>query len=248
MKAGKSSDIVAVLPSRGDERLGGLEGVVVGGDAADQLDELHARHRIHEMDADEALGMVGHRGEPGDRDRRGIGGDDRVGLEERAQAGENLALDLLVLGRRLDDQVAVGELVVARRATQMRSSVACAPGLVDLALGDLARQQAVDRRQRRPAAAPRRRRSSRPRSRPARRPCAMPEPIWPAPITPTFRSNVIVSSNCATPARQRDRRPCDASVHSRPARRPCTLPCHLPILASSSASSGSAVKRSATRP
>ena len=97
MKAGKSSDIVAVLPSLRDEGLGRLEGVVLGGDAADQLDELHARHRVHEMNADEALGIGGDGGEPGDRDRRGVGGDDRLRFQERAQVGEDLALDVLVL-------------------------------------------------------------------------------------------------------------------------------------------------------
>ena len=54
---------------------------------------------VREMDADEALGMLGDRGEAGDRDRRGVGADDGVGFEERAQTGEYLAFDLLVLGR-----------------------------------------------------------------------------------------------------------------------------------------------------
>src|SRR5271169_6619259 len=41
-----------------------LEGLVARGYAADQLDELHQRHGIHEVNADEALGIAGDRGEP----------------------------------------------------------------------------------------------------------------------------------------------------------------------------------------
>ena len=59
MKAGKSSETVIVLSSVADEGLGGLEGLVLGGDAAHQLDQLHHRHRVHEMHADEALRPVG---------------------------------------------------------------------------------------------------------------------------------------------------------------------------------------------
>ena len=87
------------------------------------------------MNADEALGMGGDRGEPGDRDRRRVGGDDRLGLEEGAQVGEDLALDVLVLRRRLDHEVAIGEIVVIggdADAVERRLAL----GFVELALGD----------------------------------------------------------------------------------------------------------------
>ena len=156
MKAGEILGHRRGLAEAGDERLGGLERVVLGGDAADELDELHARHRVHEMHADEALGIRGDGSEPGDRDRRGVGGEDRVRPHERAQVGENLALDVLVLGRRLDHEIAVGEFVERRRADAFEHRLPA--GVIELPLGDLARQEAVDRRERRVAPAPRRRR------------------------------------------------------------------------------------------
>ena len=64
------------------------------------------------MHADETLGPVG------DGARRVIEIDDVLdasiasGLQDRAQPHEDLALDLLVLGRRLDDDIAVGEGLV----------------------------------------------------------------------------------------------------------------------------------------
>jgi hypothetical protein len=51
-----------------------LEGLLGGGDAADQLHELHHRHRVHEVDAQEFFGPVGARGQPRDGDRGGVGG------------------------------------------------------------------------------------------------------------------------------------------------------------------------------
>ena len=48
-----------LLAELGDEFLGRVEGRVIGGNAADQFDQLHQRHRIHEVNADEALGPVG---------------------------------------------------------------------------------------------------------------------------------------------------------------------------------------------
>src|SRR5262245_59168916 len=61
------------------------------------------------MDADEALRPVGRGGEPRNRDRRRIATDDGVRLEQRADAGEDRALDLFLLGRSLDDEIAIAE-------------------------------------------------------------------------------------------------------------------------------------------
>ena len=85
------------------------------------------------------LGPVGRGGQPRDRDRRGVGGDQRVGLQMRDQLLEDLALDLLVLGRRLDDDVAVAEQVVvgARRDALQRRVLVL--GAEILPLRDLAR-------------------------------------------------------------------------------------------------------------
>ena len=68
----------------------------------------------------------------------------RLGLQRRAELGEDLALDLFLLGRRLDHEVAVAERVVARRRVLMRFSAACVVVLGDALARDLARHVAVD--------------------------------------------------------------------------------------------------------
>ena len=47
------------LAELGDKGLARLERRIVGGNAADQFDQLHQRHRIHKMNPDEALRPVG---------------------------------------------------------------------------------------------------------------------------------------------------------------------------------------------
>jgi hypothetical protein len=48
-----------------DEAFGGLEGLILGRDSANKLDELHPRHGVHKMNADEAFRTVGNRSKPG---------------------------------------------------------------------------------------------------------------------------------------------------------------------------------------
>ena len=55
------------------------------------------------MNADEALRPVGGRGEPRDRDRGGVGADEALGLQVRAERLVDLALDLFVLDGGFDD-------------------------------------------------------------------------------------------------------------------------------------------------
>ncbi len=145
MKAGKSSATAMVLPSLVDEILGGDEGRIVGGDAADQLDQLHQRHRIHEMNPDELLRPVGGRRQPGDRDRRRVGADDRLRLERRTEIAEDLPLDLFLLGRRFDHEIALAEIVEAfRRRNLLERALAVLFG--DALARDLPRHVAVDGR------------------------------------------------------------------------------------------------------
>jgi hypothetical protein len=59
MKAGKSSVTVMVLSSDSMKPRAALERQVLRGDAAHQFDQFHHRDRVHEVDADEALGPVG---------------------------------------------------------------------------------------------------------------------------------------------------------------------------------------------
>ena len=84
---------------------GGVVGRRIGGDAPDDLHEIHQRHRVHEVQADESLRAIRGRRQPGDRDRGGVRREQGVGAEIRREAGEDGLLDRLVLGRRLDRQV-----------------------------------------------------------------------------------------------------------------------------------------------
>ncbi len=79
---------------------------------------------------------------------RGIGGEDRLRLHERAEGGKNPSLDLLVLRGGLDHEIAVCELV-ERGGVLNAIEDRLTARLVQLPPCDLARQMAVDRRQRR---------------------------------------------------------------------------------------------------
>ena len=66
-KGGEIFGIGGGLAQGTGEGHGGLIGANVGGDAANDLDQLHQRHGIHEMQADKALRPVGRRGQTSDR-------------------------------------------------------------------------------------------------------------------------------------------------------------------------------------
>ena len=88
-------------------------------------------------------GPVGGGGEPRDRDRRGVGADDGLGLERRTERGKDLALDLFLLGRRLDHHVAVAEVGERfRRSDALDGRLALF--FSDTLAADLARQIAAD--------------------------------------------------------------------------------------------------------
>ena len=79
-----------------------------------ELDQLHARDRVEDVKAEDAIGRSGAVAEVGDRERRGRGRE--VGVRRRLrERGEELALRVGVLGDRLDDQVAAGELLLIGR-------------------------------------------------------------------------------------------------------------------------------------
>jgi hypothetical protein len=103
MKAGKSSAATGCLPSARPARLDRLVSFL-GGDAADQLDQLHHRHRVHEVHADEAARAVGRGASRVIEIDEVLEATMRVRAEVRHERLEDLLLDLLVLGRRLDDE------------------------------------------------------------------------------------------------------------------------------------------------
>ena len=83
---------------------------------------------------------------PRDRDRRRIGGDDRFRLQRGAQIGEDLALDVFLLGRGLDHDVASRHSVVFFRRLDARER-GLAVFVADRLLADLPRHVAVDGRE-----------------------------------------------------------------------------------------------------
>jgi hypothetical protein len=144
MKAGKSSATVMVLSSESMKTRAALKGLVLGGDAAHQFDQLHHRHGIHEMDADEALGPIGREA------RRVIESDEVLvasmasGIQDRADLLIDLALDGFILGGGLDDQIHGGQAFDLRGASAMRASAALAVGFGGFPGGDLTRKVAAD--------------------------------------------------------------------------------------------------------
>jgi hypothetical protein len=147
MKAGKSSAVAAVLPRPVDDRLAGAEGRLVGGDAPDQFHQLHHRNRVHEMEPHEPFRPVGAAGKARDGNRRGVGGQDRLGFQMRQQVLEDRRLHRFAFGRRLDHEVGrshVGQLQCgANAAHRLRFRV-----LGDLAAPDLPAEVLLDQRDR----------------------------------------------------------------------------------------------------
>jgi hypothetical protein len=95
-----------------DARRHGLGG---GAQRGRDLDQLHGVHRIEEVEADEALGPLRGRGEVGDGQRRRVGGENRLGLQELVELLEVRTLDGQLLDDRLDQQVDAGQVVEMRR-------------------------------------------------------------------------------------------------------------------------------------
>ncbi|MNC48953.1 hypothetical protein D3C75_980990 [compost metagenome] len=89
---------------------GGFIGGGRGGDAAHDLDQLHRRRRLHEVQADETIRPVADRGQAGDRNGRGVGGQQGVRTQVRQKIDKDRLLDGFVFGRRLDDQIGLGRL------------------------------------------------------------------------------------------------------------------------------------------
>jgi hypothetical protein len=87
-------------------------GRCLGRNTTNQLDQLHHRDRIHEVHAHESARPVGDGSQSGYGNRRGIGADQRLRLQDRAKRLENFPLQLLVLARRLDHQVAIAKTLI----------------------------------------------------------------------------------------------------------------------------------------
>ena len=110
MKAGKSSATVMVLSSLATNSLAMENVCSLVAMPRTSFDQFHHRNRVHEMYADELLRPVSGRGKAGDRNGRGVGGQYRIGAQNRANSGKYLFLGRFVFGRRFDHQIASGKI------------------------------------------------------------------------------------------------------------------------------------------
>jgi hypothetical protein len=100
-----------------------------------------------EVQSQDAIGAPGGGREPGDRDRRGVRREDRLGGDRRVQVLERLRLDRRVLDDRLDHELGLGESVQVGRPLDAPEQRLALVGGQPLAL-DRARDRALDRRAR----------------------------------------------------------------------------------------------------
>ena len=95
------------------------------------------------MNSDKALRPIGDRGESRNRNGRRIRCDNRLGLQRRAEFAKDCALGFLILGRRLDDDVAIVKRgVLGRRSDPLVRH--CPRGIVETVAFDVARQRGID--------------------------------------------------------------------------------------------------------
>jgi hypothetical protein len=106
-----------------------LDGVVGGVVALHDLDQREHRGRVEVVEAHDLLRADRGLADLGDRQRAGVGGEDRVAGRDRVELAEDALLDLHLLGHGLDHEVHVTETVVARGAGDP------AHYLVDLCVG-----------------------------------------------------------------------------------------------------------------
>ena len=107
---------------------------VRGGLAADELDERHQRHRVHEVHAEHPVRPLRGGAEHGDRDGRGVGGEDDLRRASSASScAKSVRFASSVLEDGLDDEVGVGEdvgavaVVIRRERWRRRSAAASLP-------------------------------------------------------------------------------------------------------------------------
>ena len=143
MKPAESRRLDRLLAEAAGELEPDLERLVRRRDRPDHLDERHHLRRVEEVQAEEALGARGRGGLVDDRERRGVGGEVGLGLDDAVDLAPHLELQAEILGDRLDHEVAAGEVGVVERR---RDPAACRVGvaLLELALLDRAGELLLD--------------------------------------------------------------------------------------------------------
>ncbi len=105
MKPALSPTTTGCLPRLSASASDVLDDGVVGHDGADDLDELEHRCRVEEVHAHD-LGRAARRDrDVGDRQGRGVRGEDRVGSADAVELREDRPLEVQPLRDRLDDEV-----------------------------------------------------------------------------------------------------------------------------------------------
>ena len=99
-----------------------VEGLVVGLLALDDLQQRHLVDRAEEVQADEVRRAGDALGELGDRQRRGVRAQQRVGREMRLDLREHLGLDGRVLEHGLDHEVGARRPPPGRSVGVIRAS------------------------------------------------------------------------------------------------------------------------------
>ncbi len=88
------------------------------------LDQLHHRHRVHEVHADDLPRAAGVGGQARDGYGAGVAGEDGVIGRDIVELLDYVGLEILVLGHRLDDEVAaLGGLEVGGRVDTLERRV-----------------------------------------------------------------------------------------------------------------------------
>jgi len=103
----------------------GVDGVV-----AHDFDELHARHRIEEVQADEAVGAAQPFAQLLERDARRVGGEDCVGAHLLLGRRVDVLLEIEPLRSRLDHEVGGANSIPAQIRNQAVERVADLDALV----------------------------------------------------------------------------------------------------------------------
>ena len=112
MEAGYLAADDRLLFDRLGEVVGGGGGLRNGVLADDHLDQRHHRGWVEKVEADHLVGAQRRLGHLGDRERRGVGGEDRVAGGGGVDLAEDRLLDRHLLRHRLDHEVDVAELLV----------------------------------------------------------------------------------------------------------------------------------------
>ena len=100
------------LAERGrEEGLKPIEDGRIGGRSRNQFDQMHVARRIEEMHTAKALleRVIEAFGQRGDREPRGVGGEDRIRRQERRDLAIEIVLPVHALGDRLDHQVTAAQ-------------------------------------------------------------------------------------------------------------------------------------------